>query len=160
MKVSELEKIIQDDIAEDQANLAEHIIIKEFLVKNEGKNLTKRFNLPEGYTFDFSHGMYYIKGRVLHLVSYDGTINSKAFEDYDACSGHASIKRIAQCEALLVPETFQRLLDLTNQVETAYKTLTESLAEFKKGEFRHFVNPPYYRIIKNFMTDEHFRHLG
>lgn len=159
MKAKQLTKIITDYILSEQSAIQEHEQISTILKANEGNKLNWRTKLPEGLKLDVRYNMWHIKGEFSHLVSYDGLINSEAFENYDSCCGNAARERLTRMNEILQPETFAKLLKTVSKIERLYKELSEATAEIKTGEFRSYTNPVYYQIFGAIMPENVRREL-
>lgn len=159
MNSKQLTKIITDYTTREQSSINEHEQIKAILVANEGKQLNGRIKLPDGLKLDVRYNMWHIQGEFSHLASYDGSINSERFEDYDCCCGNAARERLARMNEILQPETFAKLLKTVTKVERLYKELSEVTGEVKTGEFRSYKNPIYYQLFGAIMPENIRREL-
>lgn len=158
MKTKEFQSIIDAYVSNEQLNIAEHNDIKAILQKCEGKQFNlKTFSkaIVGGYDFQSKHGMFYICGKVDHLIGYHDTagVSSENFEAFDNCSGAAAVERLQNIEKLRYDK---RLFDVFNKIDKHFKGLQKCFGDIERMKFGSYHFAPYYSILNSISPNKEY----
>lgn len=166
-----IEKLVKEQIAQEQSYINEHEQIKAILKPLEGQQISGRilnkkrlsaFDNDNGYTFTFiaKYGMFYIKGKYEHLIGYDSepiiTIdkndNSRGFVYLDACHGSAAKERINQ----LLKLNIDTLTQIAESIKTNFDNICTLFGDIERKNLGSFYNPIYYQMLREIKPDKDF----
>lgn len=161
----QFDEILEAEIAQEKADIAEHDEIKAIILPLVGKlingqTLNKK-RLGDKFSFITKYQMYYIKGeRHEHLIGYVNSENiiavdpipnvSRGFEYLDACCGRAARERIAQIEAIDRDKAFK----LFQSIAKHFNELRYLFGDIENQKFGSFYFPAYYRVLYSIMPKE------
>jgi hypothetical protein len=169
-----IEKLISEQIAQEEDYIREHEQIKAILQPLEGQAISGRvlnkkklsaFSASNGYDFTLcpQYGMFYIKGKYEHLIGYDsepiiyidkvGGV-TRGFKYFDACHGSAALARIDQLKNIDV----DRMALIFGQIQKDFDNIRTCFGDIERSNLGGFHNPVYYNVLRSIYHDKENRY--
>jgi hypothetical protein len=170
----EIRKILEDQLATEQADYNRHLLLREILTAYVGKKITKRLqrDLPDDYRFGYGLSGYEISYKPntpeekRHYLCYSQegiSFKIEYFDRADAPYNTGAIERINKLKNILSnEENFLKVYQAVSKLKVAYKRLQQAVEAIEAPPCNSYHNPGFYEILRaievpsRLVSDVHF----
>ena len=161
MERQQLIDMLKNTIKVNTEMIQEHNELMLALVKQEGKPINKRLKLPEGCNLENCASSHYNvrfpSGRT-HLIGYmsEPFVCAEKFTEWDACYDRVAQDNINKCIEYMIPETFEKLFNTYNNLDTAFQQFKVALKEATYGKQSSYHNPVHYDVKRLIFGEKYY----
>lgn len=155
MKAKELKEMLENCLAQNKADLAEHELLKKHLADFDGRPFNKYMEkkLPAGWKINIRNSSVSVDTLTEERKHYIGHTNSGGLNlaklnETNSPNGIGAKERINKCEYWLEIRNFQELLNAYNKLEKAYKLMYTAVKEIDGNKFGSFEVPVFYDVLR------------